>query len=132
MQRLRIPERLRERARALKNESYALYLALRSPDVPWYAKVIGAVVIGYVLSPIDLIPDFIPVIGLLDDLVIVPAGIALVIRLVPREVMARCRERAKVELAGRKLVSRTAAVAIVIVWLAVLAVIVWLILRKIR
>ena len=132
MQRLRIPERLRERARALKNESYALYLALRSPDVPWYAKVIGAVVIGYVLSPIDLIPDFIPVIGLLDDLVIVPAGIALVIRLVPREVMARCRERAKVELAGRKLVSRTAAVAIVVVWLAVLAAIVWLILKKIR
>ncbi len=110
--------RLRERASALKRETYALYLALRDPRVPWYAKLIGAIVVGYALSPIDLIPDFIPILGLLDDLVIVPAGIALVRRLVPPEVMAECRERAAVELAGKKLRNRLAAVFVVAVWVA--------------
>jgi uncharacterized membrane protein YkvA (DUF1232 family) len=117
--------RLKVRARALKAEVYALYLAIRDPGTPWYAKALGALVVGYALSPIDLIPDFIPGLGLLDDLILVPAGIALVLRLVPREVMARCRERAAVELAGKKLVSRTAMVAILLLWLLVLGLLAW-------
>ena len=111
---------LRMRARRLKREVYALYLAVRDRATPWYAKLLGAVVVGYALSPIDLIPDFIPVIGLLDDLVLVPAGIALVLRMVPPEVMARCRERARAELSGKRLVSRTAMCIVILVWILVL------------
>src|SRR5215510_13084224 len=81
----------RERARLLKREVYALYFACRDPRTPWYAKAIAACVVAYALSPIDLIPDFIPVIGYLDDLVIVPLGIALVLKLIPAEIMAEHR-----------------------------------------
>ena len=105
----------------LKREVYALYLAVRDPGTPWYAKLLGVAVVGYALSPIDLIPDFIPVLGLLDDLILVPAGIALVLRMVPAEVMARCRERARAELSGKRLVSRTAMCLIILVWILVLA-----------
>jgi uncharacterized membrane protein YkvA (DUF1232 family) len=80
-------------AKRLKNEIQAFYLAARDPRTPWYAKVLAAFIIGYALSPIDLIPDFIPVSGYLDDLVIVPAGIALLIRLIPMGVLQECRER---------------------------------------
>ena len=117
------------RARRLKTEVYALYLAYRDPRVPWYAKVLAACVIGYAFSPIDLIPDFIPVLGYLDDLVLIPLGIALTLRLIPAEVMVECRERAHAELADGKPVSRAAAAVIVTIWvgLAVLVVllIVW-------
>lgn len=87
-------ERLRGRARQLKAETYALYLAYRDPRLPWYAKLVVACVVGYALSPIDLIPDFIPVLGYLDDLILVPAGIALALRLIPAEVMAEARAKA--------------------------------------
>jgi uncharacterized membrane protein YkvA (DUF1232 family) len=76
-------ERLKRWAGTLKRDVHALYLASRDPRVPWYAKAIGIAVAAYAASPIDLIPDFIPVIGYLDDLIIVPLGIALVIRLIP-------------------------------------------------
>ena len=89
--------RLRRRARALKSETYALYLACRDPRTPWFAKLVGAAVVAYALSPLDLIPDVIPVLGYLDDLILVPAGIALTLRLIPPEVMAECRTRARVE-----------------------------------
>src|ERR671933_1645183 len=85
---------LRRRARLLKRDTYALYLAARDPRTPWYAKVLAAVVVAYALSPLDLIPDFIPVLGYLDDLLIVPAGIALAVKLVPAPVMAECRAQA--------------------------------------
>lgn len=110
------------RTEALEEETYALYLACRDPRVPWYAKALAAAVAGYALSPIDLIPDFIPVLGYLDDLVIVPAGIALALRLVPGEVMAECRARAKENMAGSG-GHRAAAVVIVAVWIIVLAVV---------
>ena len=90
------------RARQLKAEVYALYLAYRDPRVPWYAKVLAACVVGYALSPIDLIPDFIPVLGYLDDLVLIPLGIALTLRLIPPEVLDECRARACAELAEGK------------------------------
>ena len=94
------------RARQLQAEVYALYLAYRDPRVPWYAKAVAACVVGYALSPIDLIPDFIPVLGYLDDLVLIPLGIALVLRMIPPAVMVECRERARAELADGKPVSR--------------------------
>ena len=123
---------LRERANALKREVYALYMAIRDPRTPWYAKLIGAVIVAYALSPLDLIPDFIPVLGLLDDLILLPAGIALVLKLIPIEVMAACREKAKVELAGKKLVSKTAAAIVILVWAAVLAVLIWALLSRLN
>ena len=81
-------DRLRDRAKKLKTETRALYLAGRDPRTPWYARLLAAVVVAYALSPIDLIPDFIPVLGYLDDLVLVPLGIALAIKMIPAESTA--------------------------------------------
>ena len=78
-------------AKTLKRDAHALYLAARDPRVPWYAKGLAIAVAAYALSPIDLIPDFIPIIGYLDDLIIVPLGIALVVRMIPPDVMAEHR-----------------------------------------
>ena len=113
---------LRQRARHLKTDVLALYLAARHPRTPWYARLLVAVVVAYALSPIDLIPDFIPVLGYLDDLILVPLGIALAIRLVPNDVLAECRARAADTLAKRP-VSRLAAAIIIAIWvgLALLA-----------
>src|ERR1700740_922850 len=99
-------------ARAIKRDSHAIYLASRDPRVPWYAKALAIAVAAYALSPIDLIPDFVPVIGYLDDLLIVPAGIALAVRLIPPAIMAE--HRALAIAAQDRPVSRAAAVAIVV------------------
>lgn len=88
---------LKEKSKHLKTETYALYLAYRDPRVPWYAKVLIVMIIGYALSPIDLIPDFIPVLGYVDDLIIIPAGISLAIKMIPKEVLEEYREKAKFE-----------------------------------
>jgi uncharacterized membrane protein YkvA (DUF1232 family) len=110
--------RLKERARRLKQEVHAVYFAARDPRTPWYAKAVAAVVVGYAFSPIDLIPDFVPVFGYLDDLILLPLGIALVLRMLPPAVMADARgEAERVALEGKP-VNRTAAVVIVLVWLA--------------
>jgi uncharacterized membrane protein YkvA (DUF1232 family) len=87
----------RKRAGELKTEIYAIYLAVKNPKVPWYAKGLAACVVAYALSPIDLIPDFIPVLGVLDDLILVPLGISIVIKMIPAEVLAECREKARLE-----------------------------------
>ena len=113
----------RDRARILKRDTLALYLAARDPRTPWYAKLVAAAVVAYALSPLDLIPDFIPVLGYLDDLIIVPLGIAVVLRLVPAEVLADCRARAEVRTHGP--VSRVGAIIVVSMWLVV---VIWLIL----
>jgi uncharacterized membrane protein YkvA (DUF1232 family) len=102
-------------ARRLKRDSHAVYLAARDPRVPWYAKFLAIAVAGYALSPIDLIPDFIPVIGYLDDLVILPLGIWLVISLIPGEIMVECRAKAN-EAAARPN-SRGGMIAILLLWL---------------
>ncbi len=115
--------RLREWARLLKRDTYALYLAARHPRTPWYAKVLAGAVVAYALSPFDLIPDFIPVIGYLDDLIIVPLGIAAVVRLIPAEVLEDCRAQAEARMERR--VSWVGAAFIVAVWLAVAT---WLVL----
>jgi uncharacterized membrane protein YkvA (DUF1232 family) len=109
-------DRLKARARSLTRETLALYLVARDPRTPWYAKLLAAAVVAYALSPFDLIPDFVPVLGYLDDLIIVPAGIALVLRLVPAEVLADCREQAR--LRTDRPVSRVGAAIVLGVWLA--------------
>ena len=88
------PDRLRRWARRLKQETLALYLAARHPDTPWYAKLWAGAIVAYALSPIDLIPDFIPVLGYLDDVIILPAMIWVALRLVPAAVLATCRAQA--------------------------------------
>lgn len=83
----------RQKAKQLKAETYCLYLAYRHPKVPWYAKAFMFVIVAYALNPIDLILDFIPVLGYVDDLIIVPAGIFLALKMIPKEVLEECREK---------------------------------------
>jgi len=114
---------LRERAHALRVDAHAVWLSARDPRVPWYAKLLGLIVTGYALSPIDLIPDFIPILGLIDDLILIPAGIWLMLRLIPATVFAE--HRAEAEAASSRPVSRTGAFFIVALWLAILASLAW-------
>ena len=116
-------DRLKTWARSLKRDVHAIYLAARDPRVPWYAKALALAVASYTLSPIDLIPDFIPVIGYLDDLVIVPIGIWLVVSLIPPKVMAEYRSIARA--AADRPVSKGAAVAIDSIWILCTAAIGW-------
>jgi uncharacterized membrane protein YkvA (DUF1232 family) len=122
-------ERLKQRAEAIKVDTYALYLAYRDPRVPWYAKAWAALVVAYALSPIDLIPDFIPVLGYVDDLVLIPLGVSLALRLIPPEVMAECRQRAKVQLNQSPAHSWLGALIVVVIWLVVIALIAFLIIK---
>ena len=112
-------ERWRAAARRLKTETLALYFAIRDPRVPWYARLAGAAVVAYALSPIDLIPDFVPVLGYLDDLVVVPLGLWLTLRMIPPEVMADSRARAA--LAEQQPTNWAAASVVVLVWVGALA-----------
>jgi uncharacterized membrane protein YkvA (DUF1232 family) len=105
------------KSKQVKTEVYALYLAYRHPGTPWYAKFLAALIIGYALSPIDLLPDFIPVVGYLDDLIIVPAGIALLIKIIPRDILEECRAKAQSDLSNRKPKNWVAAIIIVLIWL---------------
>ena len=108
---------LRARARHLKAETYALYLAARHPGTPWYAKLMVAAIVAYALSPIDLIPDFVPILGYLDDLILIPLGVTLAIKMIPPAVMSECRARAREVMANGKPVSRVAGAVIVLLWL---------------
>ena len=112
---------LKQRVRHLKAETFALYLAARDSRTPWYAKLLVAGIVAYALSPIDLIPDFVPVLGYLDDLILIPIGIALAIKLVPSQVLAECRARAQETIQNGKPVSRVAGAVIVVIWLALAA-----------
>lgn len=114
-------------ARSIKRDVHALYLSGRDPRVPWYVKALAILVAGYALSPIDLIPDFIPVLGYLDDVILVPAGIWLIVRLIPADIMAE--HRAAAAAAQERPVSRTAVVVIVLVWIAGTALCAWLLYR---
>lgn len=117
-------DRVKGWARTVKRDVHALYLASRDPRVPWYAKALAIAVAGYALSPIDLIPDFIPVVGYLDDVIIVPLGIMLVVRLIPADIMAEHRELAAAT--QDRPVSRTAGIVIALIWAAAIAVTGWL------
>ncbi len=115
--------RLRQWARTIKRDVLAIYLAARDPRVPWYAKVLALMVAGYAFSPIDLIPDFIPVLGYLDDVILVPAGILLVRRLIPAAVFAE--HRAAADRHAERPTSKTTAVVIVAIWIAAVALSLW-------
>lgn len=124
--------RWRGRARALKREVFALYLAVRDPRCPWYARLFAGMVVAYAFSPIDLIPDFIPVIGYVDDVILVPLGIALALRLIPAAVMADSRAEAGRVMAAGKPVNRAAAAVIVAIWLLLAALAFLLVYRALR
>jgi len=112
---------IKNKSQELKHETYALYLAYKNPATPWYAKVFTAVIIAYAFSPIDLIPDFIPVLGYLDDLVIVPLGIWLALKMIPDEVIQKAREQAGFDLAKENPKGWVAAAAIILIWITVLS-----------
>jgi len=118
-------DRIKVWARALKRDAYAVYLAARDPDTPWYVKVLAAVVAAYTFSPIDLIPDFIPVLGYLDDLILVPLGIWLVVSLIPEQAMAAYRAKAS-EVMQRPHDGKLAAMAIIAIWIVGAALLGWL------
>jgi uncharacterized membrane protein YkvA (DUF1232 family) len=123
-------EKLKSRARALKTEVYAIYLAARDPRTPWYARALIFFVVAHTFSPIDLIPDFIPVLGYLDDLIITPGGIWLAVRLIPPEVLAEARATAAKRQIDRRL-GILGATLIILVWiLAALGVIYLIVYRK--
>jgi uncharacterized membrane protein YkvA (DUF1232 family) len=115
---------LKRWARRLKRDVHAVYLAARSPRVPWHARIVAIAVAGYALSPIDLIPDFVPVLGYVDDLIIVPLGIWLVVSLIPEDVMAEYRAIA--DQAATRPQSRLAATMIITVWILATAVLGWI------
>ena len=111
---------LKARAKNLKRDTYALYFAYRDPRTPWYARVFTGLVAASLLSPIDLIPDFIPVLGYLDDLIIAPAGIAMALKMIPAEVMAEARIKAEAELSSGKPILWFFTVVVVLVWVIAL------------
>lgn len=120
---------MKQWARLIKRDVHAIYLASRDPRVPWCAKILGIAVAAYALSPIDLIPDFIPILGYLDDLVIVPLGIALVVKLIPLDVMAENRELAAA--AQDRPVSTVGGVVIIVVWILAVCLIGWLVYNRV-
>lgn len=122
-------EAWKQQARRLKLETYAIYLAYQDPRVPWYARLVAACVVGYAFSPIDLIPDPIPILGYADDLILIPLGIALARKLIPQPVMAECREKAQAALDEGKPTHWVAAGIIVIIWLFLAALIMIIMLR---
>jgi len=119
--------RLRDWARAIRRDVHAVYLASRDPRVPWYAKALGVCIAAYALSPIDLIPDFIPVLGYLDDAILLPLGILLVVRMIPPDVMAE--HRAAAAVAAERPQSIAGAIFIGAIWIALTILAGWLVYR---
>jgi uncharacterized membrane protein YkvA (DUF1232 family) len=122
----------KQRAKQLKVETYAVWLAYKDPRVPWYARVFAACVVGYAFSPIDLVPDPIPVLGYLDDLVLIPLGIALALRMIPPEVMAECRERAEAATREGRPTNWKAAGAVIAMWVLLALLVVAVMVRMLR
>lgn len=116
-------DQLKTRARALQKEAYAIYLAARDPRTPWYVRALIFFVVAHTFSPIDLIPDFIPVLGYLDDLIITPGGIWLAVRLIPSEVLTEARAKAATYTVDSS-VGKVGATIIIVVWITVLVAII--------
>ena len=112
-------DQLKRWARALKSEGMTLWFCCRHPDMPWLPKMLALVVVGYFLSPIDLIPDFIPVLGYLDELILLPISIYLILKLVPEPVLAESRNKAATWIAEHRPTPKsiTAALVIMALWL---------------
>ena len=125
-------DRWKVKAQQLKIETYALSLAYRHPEVPWYAKAFAACVVGYLFSPIDMIPDFIPVLGYLDDLVLVPLGITLALKMIPKVVWEECREEARKTLSQDKPRNWAAAGFIIAIWLILTVLVIVFIVRVLK
>jgi len=121
-------QRAKHWALLVKRDVHAIYCAARDPRVPWYAKALAICVAGYALSPIDLIPDFVPILGYMDDVIIVPLGILIVAKLIPPEIMAE--HRALGAATQGRAVSHTAAIVITIVWTACIVLAGWICYRS--
>lgn len=123
----KLSDRLQQWARRIKRDGVTLWFACKHPATPWYAKALGAFVVAYALSPIDLIPDFIPVLGYLDDVLLLPGLIWLAVRMLPRHVLDACRAQADAWLMaeGKKPLSWVGAVGVVVLWMAVAAGLAW-------
>ncbi|MCJ7619603.1 MAG: YkvA family protein [Anaerolineae bacterium] len=119
----------KQRANRLKLETYAIWLAYKDPRVPWHARAFAACVVGYAFSPIDLIPDPIPVLGYLDDLVLIPLGIGLALRMIPPEVMVECRQRAEAAMREGKPTNWKAAAVIVTLWVILASLVIVVVVR---
>lgn len=117
--------KLKNGARSLEKEAYALYFAARDPRVPWYARAFLSLVIAYTFSPIDLIPDFVPFLGHLDDLVLVPLGITLALKMIPSKVITEARHRSEELMSREGLTSRAGAILVIALWLVIVTIIVW-------
>lgn len=111
--------KLKQKAKQLKTEAYSLYLAYKDPRVPWYGKLFIALVVAHTFSPVDLIPDFVPVLGYLDDLIIIPLGIALAVRMVPKEVLDECRLKTKDTMNQKKPKSWLGPAIVIGIWLLI-------------
>ena len=122
-------DRLKKWAQNVKRDILALYLAARDPRVPWHAKALAALVVDYAFSPIDIIPDFIPVLGYLDDLVVLPLGIKVAIRLIPDDVMADLRRQAEERMLTRPR-SAVGAVIVILVWLTAAVILVRILFKR--
>ena len=130
MNRTRLLDQWKAGARRLKIETYTLVLAYRHPKTPWYAKVGAALVVGYALNPIDLIPDFIPVLGYLDDLILLPLGVMVVVKMIPEPVLAECRQNAKLLVNQEKSLNWVSA-GVIIIWGLLLGGVILMVLRTI-
>jgi uncharacterized membrane protein YkvA (DUF1232 family) len=122
----------KERVRQLKTETYAIYLASKDPRVPWYAKALVVFVVAHTFSPIDLIPDFIPVLGYVDDLIVTPLGIALALKMIPESVMTECRQRARATLEQQKPTSWAGAAIVIVIWVLAAALATVIVIRVVR
>ncbi|MFX0212118.1 MAG: YkvA family protein [Candidatus Hodarchaeota archaeon] len=132
MSKASVVERWKSQVRKLKVETYTLYLAYKDPRVPWHAKVFAACVVGYAFSPIDLIPDFIPVLGYLDDLVLIPLGIALALKMIPKPVLEECRAKAQKSFSLDKPINWVAGGLIIAIWVLLAALIIVFVIRAIK
>jgi uncharacterized membrane protein YkvA (DUF1232 family) len=108
-------------ARSLRLEAFALYYAYRNPRTPWYAKAWSIIVVAYAFSPIDLIPDFIPILGFVDDLILIPLGMAIAVKLIPKDVLADSRAIAQAKIDSKKPVNWVAGGIVIGIWVAVIA-----------
>ena len=125
-------ERIKIKAREIKAETFTLALAYKSPATPWYAKVFAAVVVAYAFSPIDLIPDFIPVLGYLDDIVLVPLGITLALKMIPEEALAEARLEAQEAFPDGKPKNWLVGAIIILIWVLLAALVIFWSVRWIR
>ena len=116
---MKFVDSLKQRSQALKRDTIALWFAYQDRRTPWYAKAFSILVVAYAFSPIDLIPDFIPILGYLDDLILVPAGIMLAIKMIPSEVMTDARIKAENEAAKSKPIGWVMGGMIIILWLVI-------------